>query len=157
MAAVTICSEFGAPQIKSLAVSIVFPSICHEVMGPDALILIFWMLSFKPTFSLPRFTFIKRLFSYSSLFAIRMVSSAYLRLFIFLSAILIPGCASSSLAFCIMYSAYKLNKHLTHYSIATFWLSSRFTDFRSHENKNFILNPLCANAKHNDWSIEFVE
>ena len=42
-----------------------FPSICHEVMGPDALILVFWMLSFKPTFSLSSFTFTKRLFSSS--------------------------------------------------------------------------------------------
>ena len=42
--------------------------------------------------------------------AIRVVSSAYLRLLIFLPAILIPACASSSLAFCMMYSAYKLNK-----------------------------------------------
>ena len=40
------------PKIKSLTVSIVSPSICHEVMGPDAMILVFWMLSFKPTFSL---------------------------------------------------------------------------------------------------------
>ena len=40
------------PKIKSLTVSIVFPSICHEVMGPNAMILVFWMLSFKPTFSL---------------------------------------------------------------------------------------------------------
>ena len=41
-------------KIKSVTVSIVwkFPSICHEVMGPDAMILVFWMLSFKPTFSL---------------------------------------------------------------------------------------------------------
>ena len=39
-------------KIKSLTVSIVSPSICHEVMGPDAMILVFWMLSFKPTFSL---------------------------------------------------------------------------------------------------------
>ena len=84
MAAVTICSDFGAPQnIKSLTVSTVSPSICHEVMGPDAMILVFWMLSFKPTFSLSSFTFSKRLFS-SSLSAIRMVSSAYLRLLIFL-------------------------------------------------------------------------
>ena len=37
-------------KIKSLTVSIVSPSICHEVMGPDAMILVFWMLSFKPTF-----------------------------------------------------------------------------------------------------------
>ena len=49
MAAVTICSDFGAPQIKSLTVSFVSPRICHEVMGPDAMILVFWMLSFKPT------------------------------------------------------------------------------------------------------------
>ena len=41
MAAVTICSDFGAPKIKSDTVSIVFPSICHEVMGLDALIFIF--------------------------------------------------------------------------------------------------------------------
>ena len=38
--------------IKSLTVSIVSPSICHKVMGLDAMILVFWMLSFKPTFSL---------------------------------------------------------------------------------------------------------
>ena len=37
-------------EIKSVTVSIVFPSICHEVMGPDAMILVFWMLSFKPAF-----------------------------------------------------------------------------------------------------------
>ena len=55
------------------------------------------MLSFKPTFSLSSFTFIKRLFSSSSLSAIRVVPSAYLRLLIFLPAILIPACASSSL------------------------------------------------------------
>jgi len=39
-----------------------------------------------------------------------VVSSAYLRLLIFLLAILIPACGSSSLAFLMMYSAYKLNK-----------------------------------------------
>ena len=38
-------------KIKSAIVSIVSPSICHEVMGSDAMILVFWMLSFKPTFS----------------------------------------------------------------------------------------------------------
>ena len=37
MAAVTICSDFGAPKIKSVAVSLVSPSICHEVMEPDAM------------------------------------------------------------------------------------------------------------------------
>ena len=63
------------------------------------------MLSFKPTFSLSTFTFIKRLFSSSSLSAIRVVSSAYLRWLIFLPAILIPAYASSSPAFLMIYSA----------------------------------------------------
>ena len=68
------------------------------------------MLSFKPTFSLSSFTFIKRLFNFSSVSAIRVMSSAYLRLLILLLGILIPTCASSSLAFHMMCSAYKLNK-----------------------------------------------
>ena len=51
--------------------------------GPDAMIFVFWKLSFKPTFSLSSFTFIKRLFSSTSLSAIRVMSSAYLRLFVF--------------------------------------------------------------------------
>ena len=55
-------------------------------------------------------TFIKRLFNSSLLSSIRVVSSAYLRLLIFLPAILIPACVSSSPAFHMMYSAYKLNK-----------------------------------------------
>ena len=93
------------PKIKSLTVSIVSPSICHEVMGPDAMIFVFWMLSFKPTFKVSSFTFIKRLFSSSSLSAIKVVSSAYLRLYI----------SPSNLCFIqpsfhMMYSAYKLNK-----------------------------------------------
>ena len=46
-------------------------------MGPDSIIFVFWMLSVKPTFSLFSFTFIKKLFSSSSLSAIRVVSSAY--------------------------------------------------------------------------------
>ena len=70
---------------------------CHDIS--------FWMLSFKPAFSLFSFTFIKRLFSFSLLSAIRVVSSAYLRLLIFLLAILIPACDLSSTPFCMMYSA----------------------------------------------------
>ena len=96
-------------KINSLTVSIVSPPICHEVMGPEAMIFISWMLSFKPAFSLSSFTF-KRLFSSSLLSAIRVVSSAHLRLLILLLAILIPACASSSLAFCLMYFTYKSNK-----------------------------------------------
>ena len=60
-------------------------------MGLDAMILVFWMLSSKPTFSLSSFTFIKRLFSSSLLSAISVLSSAYLRLLIFLLEILIPA------------------------------------------------------------------
>ena len=78
-------------------------------MGPDAIILVFLKLSFKPAFSPYSFIFIKMLFS-SLLSAIRVVSSAYLRLLMFSLEILIPDCASSSLAFCMMYSAFKLNK-----------------------------------------------
>ena len=37
-------------KIKSITVSIVTSSIWHEEMGPDAMILVFWMFSFKPTF-----------------------------------------------------------------------------------------------------------
>ena len=41
--------------IKSLTVAIVSSSVCHEVMGLDAMIFVFWMLSFKPAFSLTSF------------------------------------------------------------------------------------------------------
>ena len=97
-------------KIKSVTVSSVTPSICHEVMGPDDMTFIFWMLNFKPAFWLSSFTLIKRLFISSLLSTIRVVSSAYLRLLIFLSAILIPACDSPSPAFQTMYSAYKVNK-----------------------------------------------
>ena len=187
MAAITICSDFEVPQ----NIQLLFPHHLPWSDGTDAMILVFWMLSFKPTFSLSFFTFIKKLlvlhflpqsksesevaqlcptlcnpvdsrlpgssihenfqarilewvsisFSRGSsqprdqnqdqtwvssiagrLFivwatrgsyknsAIRVVSSAYLRLLIFLLAILIPAYASSSPAFLMMYSAYKLNK-----------------------------------------------
>ena len=75
-------------KIKSATVS---PSIYHEVMGPDAMILVFWILSIKSGFPLSSFTFIKRPFSSSLLSAIKVVSSAYLRLLIFLMVILIPA------------------------------------------------------------------
>ena len=73
------------------------------------MILVFLMLSFKPTFSLPSFSFLRRFFSYPSLSAIRVVLSGYLKLLIFLLTILIPACFSSPPAFLMMYSAYKLN------------------------------------------------
>ena len=71
-------------------------------------LIVFWMLSSKPTFSFS--FFIKRLFSFSLLFALRVVSSARLRLLLFLMAILIPACASSSPVLCMMYFAYRLNE-----------------------------------------------
>ena len=68
------------------------------------------MLSFKPAFPLFSFTFIKRLFKTFLFYAIRVVSSAYLSLLIFLPPILIPAYDSSSLAFHMIYSACKLIK-----------------------------------------------
>ena len=109
MATITICSDFGAPQNKVWHHFHCLP-ISHEVMGPDAMIFVFWILSFKSTFSLFCFSFIKRLYSSSSLSAIRVVSSAYLRWLTFLLAIFTPACASSSPAFFMMYSAYELTK-----------------------------------------------
>ena len=53
-------------KIKSLTVSIVSPSLCYEVVGPDSMISVFLMLSFKPDFLFSSFTFIKKLFSSSS-------------------------------------------------------------------------------------------
>ena len=111
---VTICCDFGAPpKIKSVTVLPVFPLFPNQFAwsdGPDVMILVFLMLSFRLAFSLSSFIFIKRLFSSYSCSAIRVVSSAYLRLLIFLLAILIPACDSPSPAFLMMYSAYKLNK-----------------------------------------------
>ena len=97
----TVISE--PPKIKAVTISTVSPSISQEVMGPITMILVFCVLSFMPTLSLSSFTFYKKLFSSSLL-------SAYLRLLIFLLAILIPACVSSSLAFHMIYSAYKLNE-----------------------------------------------
>ena len=98
------------PKIKSVTISTVYPSISHEVMGPDAMILVFWMLSFKPTFSLSTFTFIMRRLVLLSFLPQGWCHLYYLRLLIFLPVILIPACASSSPRFLMMYSAYKLNK-----------------------------------------------
>ena len=73
-------------KINFITVFTFSPSVCHEVMGPDGMILVFWMLCFKPVFSLSSFTLIRMLFSSSSLSAITVVSSANQRLLIFLPA-----------------------------------------------------------------------
>ena len=99
-------------KIKSVTDSTFFPSICYKVQGQNAMIFTSseLRLNFKPAFSLSSLTLIKRIFSAvssSSLSANRMISSAYLRHLIFLPAIFIPACDSSSLAFHIMYSVYR--------------------------------------------------
>jgi len=106
VAAVTVHSDFGAQENKNYHCFHSSP-LLHLPWndGTRCMIFIFWMLNFKPAFSLSSFTFIKRLFSLSLLSAIRVVSSAYMRLLTFLPASLIPACASTSLAFCMMYSA----------------------------------------------------
>ena len=108
MAAVTICSDFGA-QGNSCCFHC-FPIYLPWRDGTWCHDLHFWILSFKPAFSLSSFTLIKRLLSSSSMSVNRVVSSGYVSLLIFLPAILIPDCDSSSPAFHMMYSAYKLNK-----------------------------------------------
>ena len=90
-------------KIKSVTVSIV-PHLFATQMGPDAMIFFFWMLSFKPAFHSPL-----SLSSRGSLFLFtfchRVGSSVHLWLLKFLMAVLIPACVSSSLEFCMMYSA----------------------------------------------------
>ena len=99
-------------KIKSVTAS-TFPLLF--VMGPDAIILVCLILSFKQAFSVSSFTLIKRLFSSSSLSAIRVVSSAYLRYWYFswqswFQLVLHPFSMMYP-AFSMMYSVYKLNKH----------------------------------------------
>ena len=104
MAAVTICSDFGAQENKVSPCFHFFPHLFAMKWWdqmPWSWCFECWVLS---QFSLPFFTFIKRLFSSSLLSGIRLVSSAYLRLLIFIPVFLIPACASSS-PFHMMYSA----------------------------------------------------
>ena len=86
------------PQIKSATVSIVSPSICHETMGLDAMILDFWMLSFKQAFSLSSIGvyFLFTFCHWDSIICISEVTDISPRN-------LIPACYSSSLVFCMMW------------------------------------------------------
>ena len=68
-----------------------FPIYLTWSDGADAMIFVFWMLSFKPTFSLSSFPVIKRLFSSSSLSAIRVVSSAYFSRQSWFQLVLLPA------------------------------------------------------------------
>ena len=120
MVVVTVPSNFGIQGKKVCHLFPLFP--CLFAMKwwdqiPWSLCFECWVLSWL--FHSP-FIFIKRLFSSSSLSAIREVSSAYVRLLIFLLEILIPTCDSSSLPFLMMYSAFKLNMQLTTWSYVHF-------------------------------------
>ena len=110
MASVNICSDFGSSQNKASHCFHCFPICFPWSDGKKCHDLHFLNAEFKPDVSLSSFIFIKRLFSFSSHTAMRVVTSAYLRLLIFLPANVIPACASSGWPFCMMYSAYSLNK-----------------------------------------------
>ena len=97
------------PKKRKSVTTFTFPlSICHTVMGPNAMILDFLIFSFKLTFPFFSFTLIRKFFSSSSLSAMREVSSIYLKL-LFLLPVLIPACNSSSPAFLMIWSASRLN------------------------------------------------
>ena len=83
-------NDYGTQEKKICHCSHFSSIICYEMKGPDAMMLVFWMLSFKPVFSFSSFTFIKRFFSSCLLSSIRVV-----RLLIFLLVILIPAWYSS--------------------------------------------------------------
>ena len=111
MAAITICSDFGAPQNKVCHCFHCFPIYlpwsdgtgCHDLRFLNAEFL-------SQLFCSPLSPSSRDSFSSSLLSAITVVSSAYLRLLMFLPAVLIPACVSSSLTFHMRFSAYKLNK-----------------------------------------------
>ena len=106
MTSVTIHSDFGARENKIChcfhCLPIYLPwssgTGCHDFH-------FFLILNFTLALSLSSFIFIKRLFISSLVSGIRVILPAYLRLLIFLLAILIPVCYSSSPAFHMMYSA----------------------------------------------------
>ena len=94
-------------KIKSATVSIVYPSICHEVMGLDAMILVFWMLSFKPAFSLSPS-------SRSPLVPLQFLSlkchHLHIRDWYFSWRSWFQLVSHPAWHFCMVYFAYKLNK-----------------------------------------------
>ena len=110
MAAATIYSDFGAPKEEICQYFCLFPFCLPCSNGAGYHNLSCLIFSLKLALSLSSFTLIKRFFSSSSLSAIRVVSSAYLRLLIFLPPVLILAYNSSSPAFLMISSAYRLNK-----------------------------------------------
>ena len=107
MAAVTIYSYFGAQEDKVCHCFHCFPIYLPWSDGTNAIILVFWMLSFKLAFSLSSFTLIKRLFGSSSPSAVTVASSAYLRLLIFLPRV--DPCYCIIHSFIYIYSIHSKN------------------------------------------------
>ena len=114
MAAVNICSDFRAQGKEICHYFCIFPfclpcsngARCYD-LSFSFFFLLSIILNFKPVLSLFSFILIKRFFNFSLLSVIRVLSFAYLRLLMFLLPILIPAYNSSTLAFLMMYSAYK--------------------------------------------------
>ena len=111
-------------------------------MGPDAMILVFFFLLFG--LKLSSLTFIYRFFSWSLLSAIRVVSSAYLRLLMFLLPVLSPACKSSSPAFLMMCSVYRLNRQPCHtfslyitcqFILLAISISIKYLPYKKHSEK----------------------
>ena len=111
MAAINICSDFGAQENKVCHCFHCFPIYLPWSYGTRCHNLRFLNVEFQANFFTLLFHFHQEVLWFFSLSAIRVVSSAYMRLLIFHPGILITACASSSPGFFNMYSAYKLNKH----------------------------------------------
>ena len=110
MAAVTIHRDFRGQEKEICHYFHLFSLYLPWSNGAGCHDLSFLIFSFKPGLSLSCFSLNKWLSSSSSLSVIRVVKCGYLRLSMFLPAILIPACNSSSSAFLLMYSVYRLNK-----------------------------------------------
>ena len=108
MTVVTVCNNFGAQENK-VYLYFHFSPIFDEVMGPDAMIFVYGLLSFKPAFLLSSFNLIKRVLIPLHFLPLEWCH-LHIILLMFLLAILIPVCDLSSPAFFMIYSAYNLNK-----------------------------------------------
>ena len=108
MAAVTICNDFRAQEEETCHYFHLHPFYLPWSNGADAMILVFLIFSFKLAPSPSKGSLVPL-----CLLPIRVISSAYLRLLMFLLPILIQACNSSSPAFLMMCSAYRLNKQGT--------------------------------------------
>ena len=110
MATVTLCSDFGARENKICQFPFLPLLFAMKWWDQIPWSLFFECLVLSQLFHSPLSSSSRGSFSFLLHFAIRVVSSAYLKLLIFIPAILIPAWASSILAFHMTYSAYKLNK-----------------------------------------------